>query len=252
MFCSMNWQLSLRSGGVAIFAATAMKWQYQCIRIVDFRNSGEQRLRYAYENMGYPMRFATHLLALPLLVAIGIKRGSVLCLRLDCNFSCCFASFPGRTTQIRPRTAFTIHLDVRYIVVLALCNHVMALAFCTSPGRSSFWTHTNQNSSLKAADWGMFRPTAERMGPAKAGETSRVGKIWSKCGANSECGKLRRVLLHRPQNVTSSEGGSRPALFSAAVDLEAAQKRFDSLVRDTDNTEWKYWKLKMKGQYIQT
>lgn len=60
---------------------------------------------------------------------------------------------------------------------------------------------------------------------------AEFGKIWSKCGANSECGKLRSVLLHRPQNVTSSEGGSRPALFSAAVDLEAAQKQFDSLVQ---------------------
>ncbi len=43
-----------------------------------FKKFWEQRLRYAYENMGYPMRFATHLLALPLLVAIGIK-GAAYC-----------------------------------------------------------------------------------------------------------------------------------------------------------------------------
>ena len=61
--------------------------------------------------------------------------------------------------------------------------------------------------------------------------TSEIGKIWSSCGADSECGKLKKVLLHRPGKELTDITHPSTVHWNAIPDLKIAQKQHDALAK---------------------
>lgn len=67
--------------------------------------------------------------------------------------------------------------------------------------------------------------------PRKITFNDEMGTLWSNCGANSECGKLKKVLLHRPGQELLHITQPHAVHWNAIPDLKIAQQQHDELAK---------------------
>lgn len=67
--------------------------------------------------------------------------------------------------------------------------------------------------------------------PRKQSITEELGSVWAQCGINSECSRLRTVLLHRPGNSLAASENPDAVQMLAEVDVAKAQQQHDALAR---------------------
>lgn len=61
--------------------------------------------------------------------------------------------------------------------------------------------------------------------------SQEIGKIWTKCGANSEYGTLRRVILHRPGAEIEGVTNPAPLLWDKVLEPSLAREQHDMLAQ---------------------
>lgn len=65
---------------------------------------------------------------------------------------------------------------------------------------------------------------------ARHGTTAdEIGSLWADCGVDSECGVLRRVLMHRPGPEIEGVAAPAPMLWNALLDPARARAQHDAL-----------------------
>ncbi len=69
----------------------------------------------------------------------------------------------------------------------------------------------------------------ERWFPSEKTFSENLSENWGPWGVDSECGKLRAVLMHRPGPEIDNLGDPRVYRFKAAMDPETARRQHDAL-----------------------
>ncbi len=65
--------------------------------------------------------------------------------------------------------------------------------------------------------------------PRKQSITEELGSVWAQCGINSECSRLRTVLLHRPGNSLAASENPATQKFLEELGVNCVTVEVDEL-----------------------